>query len=141
MGGPQNSSISIPWALVRNTHSWVPPRPTGSAALGMKPRNLCFHQALPPGFQCLLQFENHCSILYHLYKMTLKERKNSVSRSDPKDFLEKMYCKLNFRGWKNRSGCNRRWEKLNLLLPYNPAISLQMSWRFMSTQKLAHGYV
>lgn len=44
--GPWINSRSNSWELLRNAHSWAPPRPTGPEPLGEGPSSLCFHK--PP---------------------------------------------------------------------------------------------
>ena len=65
--GIPTSGSSITWELVRNAHSWAPPRSTESETLGVGPPNLGFHK---------LSGESHaCSNL----SITLRELRNTCA--------------------------------------------------------------
>ena len=54
----QTSSISTIWKLLKNTNSWLHPRPTDSDTQGSGLNSLCFNKP-PKRFWCTLKLENH----------------------------------------------------------------------------------
>ena len=57
---PKLAASASPGNLLETQNLQPHPGPTESAALGMRPGNLCFNKP-PKVFQCTLTFENHCT--------------------------------------------------------------------------------